>query len=79
MGGLRDFMAQILKDNHPDKKKFEKAMDAMHKNGVRIEFYGHRTYVIIGDNKYDIEDFEDSSTISEFPPIFEYKLVQGRE
>ena len=69
-------MAKRLTENHPHRKKFESAMNTLHKSGVSIGFAGHRTFVIIDKEKYDLEDFEDSSPVMDVPPAFEYKLVK---
>ncbi len=73
-------MAKRLTDNHPTKQKFDKLCALAEELGIEIIFRGHRTVVCDtgSDEYYDLEDSEDSSTLAELPPKFEYKLVEGR-
>ena len=67
-----------LGPRHPLTRKFEALLDAADKLGIRINFHGS-TNIEIHDTETDfsvwLEDLENDSNLTSFPPEVDYKLI----
>lgn len=66
-----------LKETHPDMIAFNKACKVLEEMGISLNIpYGQiSTEITIKRNKYVILDSDSDSSITEFPPFYECKLI----
>lgn len=68
-----------LKDNHPLMERLSKLIDCANDLGISIDYSYGNCRVFITDEltgiEYTLEDAEDNSPVTYFPPSIEYKIM----